>query len=122
MKTDSACHGIGRSGRALLLCAALGGGLLPLAATAQTYDVEVKPELGGLPIEIETVPTTGVLVVKLTNKGEAKVRCDLRYDASPQPIRRAYVFVEPGETAENAFRATRKWFKVLVEVSCKPSD
>lgn len=109
----------GRFGRSLL-CATLACGVLPPAAWSQTYAVEVQPALNELPIEIETVPSSGVLVVKLTNKGSAKARCDLRYDASPQPIHRAYVYVEPGQTEENAFRAKRKWFKVLVEVTCKP--
>lgn len=111
----------GRLGSSLL-CAALACGAIPLAAWSQTYEVEVQPALNELPIAIETVPTSGVLVVKLTNKGSAKARCDLRYDASPQPIHRAYVYVEPGRTEENAFRAKRKWFKVLVEVTCKPAE
>ncbi len=102
---------------ALLLAAAA----LP-AFAASTYDVEVKPELNGLPIEIESQPFDGRLVMKLTNGGDTKVRCDLRYDASPQPIGRSYVYLKPGETAENSFQAKRKWFSVTVTVTCKPSD
>ena len=102
---------------ALLLAAAA----LP-AFAASTYDVEVKPELNGLPIEIESQPFDDRLVMKLTNGGEAKVRCDLRYDASPQPIQRSYVYLKPGETAENSFQAKRRWFSVTVTVTCKPSD
>jgi len=100
----------------------LGLGLLPLAAWGQTYEVEVRPALNDLPIKIETVPMSNVLVVKLTNGGTTKVRCDLRYDASPQPIGRAYVYIEPGKTEENPFRAKRKWFNVTVDVTCKPSE
>jgi hypothetical protein len=102
----------------------LAGGLLSQAAWPQStdYKVEVQPTLNGLPITIEPVPFSGRLVMKLTNGGTEKVRCDLRYDASPQPIRRSYVYLKPGETAENAFQAKRKWFSVTVDVACKPSD
>jgi hypothetical protein len=108
----------GRSGAfaALLAVAAVA------AFAASTYDVEVKPELNGLPIEIESQPFDGRLVMKLTNGGDTKVRCDLRYDASPQPIQRSYVYLKPGETAENSFQAKRRWFNVTVTVTCKPSD
>lgn len=102
---------------ALLLAAAA----LP-AFAASTYDVEVKPELNGLPIEIESQPFDGRLVMKLTNGGDTKVRCDLRYDASPQPIQRSYLYLKAGETAENSFQAKRRWFSVTVTVTCKPSD
>ena len=105
------------SALALLLAAAA----LP-AFAALTYDVEVKPELNGLPIEIESQPFDGRLVMKLTNGGDTKVRCDLRYDASPQPIQRSYVYLKAGETAENSFKAKRRWFSVTVTVTCKPSD
>lgn len=94
---------------------------VPLAQ-AQTYEVEVKSTLNDLPVKIETVPMPGVLVVKLTNSGTSKVRCDLRYDASPQPPYRAHVYVDAGKTAEDSFRAKRKWFNVVVEVTCKASD
>lgn len=106
-----------------LSCALLACAALPVPAwTQSTYEVEVRPTLNGLPVTIETVPNAGVLIVKITNGGSTKVRCDLRYDASPQPLRRSYVYVEPGKTEENAFRATRKWFSVVVEVTCKPSE
>lgn len=109
--------------RRRLAVAALATAVLPLAAWAEaTYDVEVKPALNDLPIKIETVPMPATLVVKLTNTGTTKVRCDLRYDASPQPIRRSSVYLKPGETAENSFRAARKWFGVTVDVTCKPSE
>jgi hypothetical protein len=91
-------------------------------AWAATYTVEVQSELGGLPIAIDTVPMDGVLVVKLTNNTDVKVRCDLRYDASPQPIGRSYVFIEPGKTEQDAFRAKRNWYQVAVEVKCKVDE
>ena len=100
------------------------GGLLSQTAWSQSidYKVEVQPTLNGLPIKIEPVPFSGRLVMKLTNEGTEPVRCDLRYDASPQPIRRSYVYLKPGETAENSLQAQRKWFSVTVDVTCKPSD
>lgn len=106
--------------RGVALCAFA---CITAAAIAEsTYDVEVKPDLNGLPIEIESQPFDGRLVMKLTNGGDTKVRCDLRYDASPQPIQRSYVYLKAGETAENSFQAKRRWFSVTVTVTCKPSD
>jgi hypothetical protein len=87
-------------------------------ASAQTYSVDVQSELGGLPVEIDTVPMEGMLIVKVTNGADVKVRCDLRYDASPQPIGRSYLFIEPGKTEQDAFRAKRNWYQVAVEVKC----
>jgi hypothetical protein len=105
---------------ATVLCALA---CVPATAIAEpTYEVEVKAALNGLPVRVEPNPFDGRLVMKLTNEGEAKVRCDLRYDASPQPIRRSYVYLEPGETAENSFQAKRKWFSVTVDVTCKPAE
>jgi hypothetical protein len=108
--------------RILVAALALATAVLPRIATAQTYDVDLKTTLNDLPVEVDTVPMSGVLIVRITNTGSVKVRCDLRYDASPQPIGRARVYVEPGKTEENAYRATSKWFDVAVEVTCEPSD
>ena len=91
-------------------------------AQAQTYDVDVKSTLNDLPVKVETVPMPGMLVVRLSNDGTVKVRCDLRYDASPQPPYRAHVYVDAGKTAEDSFRAKRKWFNVTVEVTCQATD
>ena len=89
------------------------------AAFGQTYTVEVNPELNDLDIKIEPVAMTGMLVVKLTNDTEQKVRCKLRYDASPQTPYRSSLNIEPGATEQSVFRAQRKWFAVAVEVACE---
>jgi hypothetical protein len=107
-----------RSG-VLLACSTLA---VALPALAATYTVDVQSELGGLPVDIDTVPMDGVLVVKITNNADVKVRCDLRYDASPQPIGRSYLFVEPGKTEQDAFRAKRNWYQVAVEVKCRTDE
>jgi hypothetical protein len=90
-------------------------------ALAQTYEVELDAELNGLDVKIEPVATTGMLIVKLTNQATQKVRCDLRYDASPQPLYRRTTYVDPGKTEQSEFRAKRKWFKVAVRVECQPA-
>lgn len=93
--------------------------LIAPAAFGQTYTVEVHPELNDLDIKIEPVAMTGMLVVKLTNDTDRKVRCKLRYDASPQTPYRNTVNVDPGKTEQSVFRAQRKWFAVGVEVNCE---
>jgi hypothetical protein len=95
---------------------------LPPVASAVTYTVDVQSTLNDLPIKIEPVPFDGRLVMRLTNEGTVRVRCELRYDPSPQPIRRANVFIRPGQTVQNSLRATRRWFSVTVAVTCTPAE
>jgi hypothetical protein len=91
------------------------------AATAQTYKVRVRADLEGLDMKIEPVQHEGLLVIRLTNPlHQPRVRCDLRYDASPQTIYRKTTFVDPGKTEESTFSAKRQWFKVDVQVKCRP--
>jgi len=89
---------------------------------AQEYTVEVRPVLNDLAIKIEPVANTGVLVVNLTNNSSTKVRCALRYDAAPQVPYRTTEYVEPGKTVGSVFRAKRRWFSVVVDVTCEPTD
>ena len=94
---------------------------LSVAATdaiAQTYSVNVNPTLNGLDIGVESVAQSGVLVMRLTNRTGEKVRCDLRYDAAPQPLYRKTTYVDPGKTEQSVFRAKRKWLSVDVAVEC----
>jgi len=104
------------------LFAALAFATLAIDAAAQTYSVEINPTLNGLDVKIEPVATSGMLVVNLTNRTDKKVRCDLRYDASPQPIYRKATYVEPGKTESSVFKAKRKWFSVSVNVECNPTQ
>ena len=92
------------------------------AVAESTYEVEVRPALEGLPVKVEAVPFDGRLVMRLTNEGAVKLRCDLRYDASPQPLRRTHVYLPPGETVESSFQAKRRWHTVTVDVACKPAE
>jgi hypothetical protein len=101
------------------LGAAMALAMLALDAFAQTYSVDVHPTLNDLDVQIEPVASTGMLVLKLTNKTGQKVRCDMRYDASPQPPYRTTTYIEPGKTEQSVFRAKRKWMSVDVNVECK---
>ena len=108
-------------GRRFVPLLALAVCLFGSVAVAQTYDVKVDAELNGLDVKVEPVPMTGMLVVKLTNQTTQKVRCDLRYDASPQTLYRKTTYIDPGKTEQSEFRAKRKWFEVDVKVECKPT-
>ena len=100
-------------------------GLLAITAIAaspsQVYTVEVRPTLNDLDVAIDYVAQSTMLVMRLTNNGDVRVRCTLNYDASPQTPRRATVFVAPGRTEQNALRAQRRWFSVIVDVECRPA-
>jgi hypothetical protein len=96
--------------------------LTPAAAWSQTYSVDLKTALNGLDVKITPVAQSGLLVMKLKNNTSGKIRCDLRYDAQPQPPARSSVFVKPGEEATDVLRETRKWFSVTVDVECKEAD
>lgn len=100
-------------------CAVVALALAATDALAQTYSVNISPTLNGLDIVVEPVAQSGVLVVKLTNRTAQQVRCDLRYDAAPQPLYRKTTFVDPGKTEQSVFRAKRKWLSVDVAVECK---
>lgn len=106
------------AGLAIAGCLALLAG----AAVAQTYTVHVHPELNGLDVRIEPVASTAMLVVKLTNATDTKVRCDLRYDAAPQALYRKATYVDPGKTEQSVFSAKRKWMSVDVYVECKATE
>lgn len=95
---------------------------LPLAAIAQTYSVDVKSTLNDLDVKVTPVAQSGLLVMKLKNNTSEKVRCDLRYDAQPQPPTRSTVFVKPGKEASDVLRETRKWYSVTVDVECRKDD
>lgn len=99
--------------------------VLALAASvvlAQNYAVDVYAELSGLDVKVEPAPTNGLLAIKLTNNTDRKVRCDLVYDASPQPLYRTTAWLKPHEKAQSVFRAKRKWTSVDVRVHCKADD
>ena len=104
------------------LCVAVMISMLAPSVYSQTYSVDVHPTLNGLDIKIEPVAATGMLVMKLTNDTAQKVRCDLRYDAAPQPRYRKTTYIDAGKTEQSEFRAKRKWFSVSVDVTCKPVD
>jgi len=108
--------------RATLLGAALALAIVPAAAPAQTYSVQINPTLNNLNIKIEPVVNPGLLVVNLTNKSDKKVRCDLNFDASPQIPYRTTKFLDPGETEAGVLRATQTWFSVTVNVNCQPAQ
>lgn len=91
------------------------------AAAAQTYTVQVKPELNGLDILIEPVPSPSILVIRMTNRTDQRVRCNLTFDASPQTPTRTRRMINPGQTTSSVLRATRRWFSVVVDVNCEPA-
>ena len=93
--------------------------LIAPAAFAQTYTVEIRPTLNDLDVGIEQVAKSGMLVLRLTNNTDQRVRCRLRYDAPPQTTFRSSLNVDPGRTEQSVFRARRKWFAVVVEVNCE---
>jgi hypothetical protein len=90
-------------------------------AQSQIYTVDIRPVLNGLDIRIEHVADPRKLVVNLTNNSPTRVRCDLRYDASPQTPFRSTRHINPGSTGSSVLRAQRRWFSVTVDVVCAPA-
>jgi hypothetical protein len=97
------------------------GGTSHAARTSQVYTVEVRPTLTDVNVAIDHVAQSTMLVMRLTNNGEERVRCTLNFDASPQTPRRATVFIAPGRTEQSVLRAQRRWFSVIVDVECRPA-
>jgi hypothetical protein len=105
--------------RVALLLTALAA--LAAHAQSQTYTVEVRPMLNDLDVKIEQVAQASTLVIRLTNNSPARVRCNVRFDASPQtPVRRSH-HIDPGRTESSVLRAQRRWFSVTVDVECVPA-
>jgi hypothetical protein len=104
----------------------LAGSLLALASVAapaqsQVYTVDIRPVLNDLDIKIEHVADSRMLVVNLTNNSPTRVRCDLRFDASPQTPQRTTRHINPGQRGSGTLRAQRRWFSVTVDVECVPA-
>ena len=98
--------------------------LLALAAfeaPAQNYSVEIRPVLNDLDITIEQIPQSSMLILRLTNKSATRVRCQLVFDAPPQRLTRSTRSINPGQTISSELRAQRKWFRVVVDVTCTES-
>jgi hypothetical protein len=115
-------HGAADRRRGRLKGAALALALVVLvapAAFAQTYTVEIRPTLNDLDVKIEPVSKSSMLVLRLTNNADQRIRCRLRYDAQPQTTFRTSLNIDPGRTEQSVFRARRKWFAVVVEVNCE---
>ena len=104
-----------RVGTAFLLA------LAALEVSAQTYSVEIRPELNNLDIAIEQIPQASMLILRLTNNTDTRVRCQLVFDASPQRLTRSTRSINPGQTISSELRAQRKWFRVIVDVRCTES-
>jgi hypothetical protein len=104
--------------RAVLLVALFGAA----GSSSAVYQVTVTPELNGLDVGIETVERSTGLIVKLTNNSPQRVRCELRFDAPPQTPGRRIVSFDPGTTRQVTHRASRRWFRVEVAVTCRPAD
>ena len=96
-------------------------GAQPAHAQSQIYTVDIRPVLNGLDIGIAHVTDSRKLIVNLTNNSPTRVRCDLRYDASPQTPFRSTRHINPGQTGTSVLRAQRRWFSVTVDVVCVPA-
>ena len=105
--------------------------LLPLAllvlgahavhAQSQPYTVDIRPVLNDLDIKVEHVAKSSMLVLNLTNNSPTRVRCDMRFDASPQTPWRSTRHINPGQVGTSVLRANRRWFSVRVDVVCVPA-
>jgi hypothetical protein len=112
--------------RPLLCSLSLSLWLLALGAPAahaqsQVYTVDIRPVLNDLDVAIGHVADSRKLVVNLTNNSATRVRCDLRFDASPQTPHRSTRHINPGQTGTSVLRAQRRWFSVIVDVVCVPA-
>jgi hypothetical protein len=110
--------------RAMRGCLAVA--LVALAAPAgqaqsQVYTVDIRPVLNDLDVKIEHVADSRMLVVNMTNNSPTRVRCNLRFDASPQTPQRSTRHINPGQRGSSTLRADRRWFSVVVDVECVPA-
>lgn len=103
------------------VCVMLALALAAFEAPAQNYSVEIRPVLNDLDITIEPLAQSSMLILRLTNKTATRVRCQLVFDAPPQRLTRSTRSINPGQTISSELRAQRKWFRVVVDVTCTES-
>jgi hypothetical protein len=107
------------TGSGRLLLALLLAGVAPATwAQSQVYTVTIRPVLNDLDVRIDHVADSRMLVVNLENHSPTRVRCDIRFDASPQTPSRSTRNIDPGRRVSSVLRANRRWFSVVVDVVC----
>jgi hypothetical protein len=94
----------------------------PVAGFAQDYTVKLHSKLNDLAIRIEPMSTETMLVVKLTNEDDTKVRCRVAYEANPELPYKQSLTLKPGKSEQSVFRIRRHLFAIEVDVQCAPHE
>lgn len=94
----------------------------PLVGSAQDYTVQVNSRLNDLAIRIEPVSTETLLILRLTNADDTRVRCIVEYVAHPQMPSRQSLTLRPGRTEQSTFRIRRHLFAITANVQCAPEE
>jgi hypothetical protein len=87
--------------------------LVAFEAPAQTYSVEIRPELNGLDIAIEQIPQASMLILRLTNNTSTTTRNHFRCARSsleivwPGLIERVLRVNRWGEASKTSWQRTR---------------
>lgn len=101
--------------RIALACLAV----LPLAAAAASYPVEIESELNGLAIEVKA--SAGVpLVITFVSKDKADATCRAGFASGPETPQERTVTVKAGKSATVNFTLRAAPNRVRVEATCAP--
>ena len=101
----------------IIIIAAL---LCPVIAFA--FPIEVKKQLNGAEIDIETMDLgNNTAAVSLKNYGQRAAVCKARFRNGPESPRTRKTRIAAGETANLTARFSTTIIKMRVNVECKPN-
>lgn len=97
--------------------------LLPFAASAVTYPVEVDKTLNGTEIGVTTETIDRDMAgLLLYNYGSTAASCTAQFNNGPEPTRTRRVEVQPGERLPMTAKFKREILRLRIKLTCEPTS
>lgn len=95
--------------------------MLPVAALAVTYPVEVDKTLNGAEIGVTTETIDRDMAgLLLYNYGSTTASCTAQFNNGPEPARTRRVEVKPGERMPMTAKFKREILRLRIKLTCEP--
>ncbi|WP_017938842.1 hypothetical protein [Zestomonas thermotolerans] len=97
--------------------------LLPLAALAATYPIELEKQLNGAEISASPMALDYNLgAVNLYNYGETRARCTAVFRNGPEMPRTRRITLEPGDNSAVTGKFNSGILRLRIKLTCEPLD